>query len=203
MATLGEFCTTISETLQVPLDEVKDIVRWQRQSGLQPATMRGRGSEISAAEGARLLACVMVARIEGPATRAPALTADIARLTRLRHGALLYFDADFVLPDDFAGAVGEILTALADPARRNRVVEWIGRIGLALGAGRMAGWIESRNSIADQWEDFDYAATAEDMIAIIENASMVRRVEVKTSALMKIAEALVRRASSDVPRAKA
>jgi hypothetical protein len=187
MSTLVEFAEKIGDALHIPLQEVKDVARRQRLAHLPRSAGRGKAAEASLADAALLLAGVMVMRIERPATRAAALTADIVRLTRLRHGAALYFDVDFILPDDFVGAVGEILAAFADPARRERAREWIGRIGIVRGGGCMAGWIEVRRSEADPWEDFDYAASADDVIAIVETARILRRVEVKASALALIA----------------
>jgi hypothetical protein len=86
--------------------------------------------------------------------------------------------------------VAEILSALADPARCARAQDWIGRIGLARGRGRMAGWTEVRASEADRWEDFDYAASPDDLVAILESAPVVRRIDVRISALLPIARVL-------------
>ncbi len=190
MTTLAEFCERLSDALHVPLGEVKSVARHQRLAGLQPPGGRRAGAPLSVMDGARLLVGVMVMRIEGAATKAKALTADIERLTHLSHGALLYLDEDFILPEDFIGAVGEILAALGDGARRERIRSWIGQIGLARGAGRMAGWIEVRSPGAEEWEDFDFAASAEDVVAIVEDAPVVRRIEVRPSALGKVAAAL-------------
>jgi hypothetical protein len=189
MITLTELTTGLSDALRVPVEEVEDVAVRQRDAGLIANVPSSRRS-LSVADGARLLVGVMVMRIEGAATRAPALTADIARLTSLRHGAQLYFDSDFILPEDYTGAVAEILSALADPSRRERAQDWIGRIGLARGGGRMAGWIEVRAPKAEQWEDFDYAASPDDLVAILDAAPVVRRIEVRTSALLPIAQLL-------------
>ena len=190
MTMLAQFCERLSGALLVPLGEVKSVAKRQRLAGLQPPAGARRNVPLSVMDGARLLVGVMVMRIEGAATKAKALTADIERLTHLRHGALLYLDDDFILPEDFIGAVGEILAALADGARRKRVEAWIGQIGLARGAGRMAGWIEVRSPTAQEWEDFDFAASVEDVVAIVEVAPVVRRIEVRPSALGEVAAAL-------------
>jgi hypothetical protein len=189
MMTLTELTSGLSDALRVPLDEVQDVAERQRDAGVI-TTPRPSQRRMSAADGARLLVGVMVMRIEGAQTPAAALTADIERLTRLRHGALLYFDDDFILPEDYTGAVAEILSALADPARCARAQDWIGRIGLARGGGRLAGWIEVRASEADRWEDFDYAASPDDLVAILESAPVVRRIDVRVSALLPIARLL-------------
>jgi signal transduction histidine kinase len=189
MTTLSQFSTGMSQALSLPLGEIRSVARRQREAGFfPPPADRPRQRHITSLDGARLLVGVMVMRIEGAATRAAAVTADIERLSRLQHGAQLYFDADFVLPADFTGAVAEILAALADPARRVRVLDWIGRIGLARGAGRMAGWIEVRARDVGQWEDFDFAASPEDLAAIIDAAPMVRRIEVRLRALLPLAD---------------
>lgn len=190
MTTLGEFCERLSDALHVPLGEVKSVAKRQRSAGLQAPAGPGAKTPLSVMDGARLLVGVMVMRIEGAATKAKALTADIERLTHLSHGALLYLDEDFILPEDFIGAVGEILAALGDSARRERVRGWIGQIGLARGAGRMAGWIEVRSPTAEEWEDFDFAASAEDVVAIVDAAPVVRRIEVRPAALGQVAAAL-------------
>jgi hypothetical protein len=189
MITLNELTTGFSEALRVPLDEVQDVAARQHQAGLIAPVQPGR-KRMSVADGARLLVGVMVMRIEGAATSAAALTADIERLTRLKHGAQLYFDTDFILPEDYTGAVAEILSALADPYRRQRARDWIGRVGLARGGGRMAGWIEVRAPEAEQWEDFDYAASPDDLVVILDGAPVVRRIEVRISALLPIAQLL-------------
>ena len=189
MISLSELTTGFSEALRVPLGEVEDVAERQWRAGLIAPILPGR-KRMSVADGARLLVGVMVMRIEGAATPAAALTADIERLTRLKHGAQLYFDADFILPEDFTAAVAEILSALADPSRRERARDWIGRVGLARGGGRMAGWIEVRASDAEQWEDFDYAASPDDLLAILDEAPVVRRIEVRTAALLPIAQLL-------------
>jgi hypothetical protein len=186
MITLTELTTGLSDALRVPLDEVLNVAERQREAGLI-APAQPCGKRMSVADGARLLTGVMVTRIEGAATPLAAVTADIERLTRLRHGALLYFDADFILPEDYTGALAEILAALADPARCARAQEWIGRVGLARGAGRMAGWIEVCARNGEQWEDFDYAASPDDLTAILDAAPMVRRIEVRLAALVPIA----------------
>ena len=190
MTMLAEFCERLSDALHVPLGEVKSVARHQRLAGLQPPAGQRRNALLSVMDGARLLVGVMVMRIEGAATSAAALTADIERLTRLKHGAQLYFDTDFILPEDYTGAVAEILSALADPCRRERARDWIGRVGLARGGGRMAGWIEVRAPEAEQWEDFDYAASPDDLVAILDGAPVVRRIEVRISALLPIAQLL-------------
>lgn len=188
MATLTEFSLGMSQALGLPLGEVKSVAQQQRKAGLiVSAADRARGQRTTTLDGARLLVGVMVMRIEGAATPAAAVTADIERLARLQHGARLYFDDDFVLPEDFTGAVAEILAALADPSRRSRAQEWIGRIGLARGAGRMAGWIEVRAPGADEWEDFDYAASPDDLAEIIDAAPIVRCIEVRVAALVPLA----------------
>jgi hypothetical protein len=189
MITLNELTTGFSEALRVPLDEVQDVAERQHRAGLIAPVLAGQ-RHMSAADGARLLVGLMVMRIEGAATPAAALTADIERLTRLKHGAQLYFDEDFILPEDYTDAVAEILSALADPTRSARARDWIGRIGLARGAGRMAGWIEVRAAAAEQWEDFDYAASPDDLVAILDQAPLVRRIEVRTAALLPIAQLL-------------
>lgn len=193
MTTSAELATVIGNALRIPLGEVRSVARRQRMVSPRPAgrVAPGRGT-IGALEAGRLLVDVMVMRIEGPTTPAATLIADIERLTRLRHGAPLYFDADFILPDDFIGAIGEILAAFADPGRRDRAEAWIGRVGLARGAGRMAGWVEVRASAEEEWEDFDYAASGEDLITILDRAPIVRRVEVRMAALREIAGALAR-----------
>lgn len=189
MITFNELAIGLSDALRVPLDEVQDVAECQSEAGLiapiPPAPKR-----MSVSDGARLLVGVMVMRIEGAATPAAALTADIERLTRLRHGAALYFDQDLILPEDYTGAVTEILSALADPSRRQRAQDWIGRIGLARGGGRMAGWIEVRAPEAEHWEDFDYAASPDDLLAIVETAPVVRRIEVRVPALIPVARLL-------------
>jgi hypothetical protein len=189
MITLNELTTSFSEALRVPLDEVQDVAERQCKAGLIAPILAGQ-RQMSVSDGARLLVGVMVMRIEGAATPAAALTADIERLTRLKHGAQLYFDADFILPEDYTDAVAEILAALADPIRRQRARDWIGRVGLARGGGRMAGWIEVRAADAEQWEDFDYAASPDDLVAILDQAPVVRRIEVRTAALLPIAQLL-------------
>jgi hypothetical protein len=189
MTGIAEFEARISEALRIPPDEVASVARCQRAAGLQPAPECLMGSEVTAFDVARLLVGVMVMRIEGAATSAAALTADIGRLTSLRHGANLYLDSDFILPEDFIGAVAEILAALGDGRRRERAQNWIPQIGIARGAGRMAGWVEVRTG-GDAWEDFDYAASAQDTQAILDTAPVVRRVEVRTAALLPIAQAL-------------
>src|SRR5216683_3660941 len=143
MTTLAKLSAGIGAALHVPLDEVEHVAGRQREAGLI-AEGTAPKHHIGTADAARLLVGVMVMRIEGAATPAAALTADIERLTRLRHGAQLSFDHDFILPNDFTGAVAEILAALADPPRRERAQRWIGRIGIARGGGGMAGWIEAR-----------------------------------------------------------
>ena len=190
MTILAELSLEISQALRIPLGEVEAVARRQREAAPPPPAAAAPEQHIGAAEAARLLVGVMVMRIEGSATPAAALTADIERLARLQHGALLYLDTDFILPGDYVGAVGEILAALADPARRERAREWIGRIGVARGGGRMAGWVEVRSPQADDWEDFDYAASPEDLGAIMDAAPIVRRVEVRLSALLQIAAVL-------------
>ncbi len=190
MTTLRRFSTGMSRALGVPLSQVNSVAKRQRKAGLLSPTDQARQRRTTALGGARLLAGVMVMRIEGAATPAAAVTADIERLSRLQHGAQLYLDADFILPGDFTGAVAEILAALADPARRERAREWIGRIGLVRGGGRMAGWIEVRAPDGEEWEDFDYAASPEDLSAIMDAAPVVRRIEVRLSALLEIAELL-------------
>src|SRR5216683_2757105 len=189
MTTLAKLTAGIGAALHVPLDEVEHVAGRQREAGLiaaGAAPKRGLGT----ADAARLLVGVMVMRIEGAAAPAAALTADIERLTRLRHGAQLYFDQDFVLPDDFTGAVTEILAALADPSRRERAQRWIGRIGIARGGGGMAGWIEARTSEAEPSDDFDYAASPDDLLTILDTAPAVRRIEVRASALVAVAALL-------------
>jgi hypothetical protein len=188
MTTLTKFSVEMSQALLVPLSEVKSVAKQQREAGLiLSPTDRARQQHTTALDGARLLVGVMVMRIEGAATSAAAVTADIERLSRLQHGAQLYFDVDLILPGDFTGAVAEILAALADPARRDRAQEWIRRIGLARGAGRMAGWIEVRAPEAGEREDFDYAASPEDLVAIIDAAPVVRRIEVRVASLHQLA----------------
>jgi hypothetical protein len=188
MTTLTKFSVEMSQALLVPLGEVKSVAKRQREAGLiLSPTDRARQQHTTALDGARLLVGLMVTRIEGAATSAAAVTADIERLSRLQHGAQLYFDVDFILPADFTGAVAEILAALADPARRDRAQEWIRRIGLARGAGRMAGWIEVRAPEAGEREDFDYAASPEDLVAIIDAAPVVRRIEVRVASLLQLA----------------
>jgi hypothetical protein len=189
MATRIELFRRMSEALTVPLAEVRDVARREKLADT-PSPSQAKGRQATMADAARLLVGIMVMRIEGAAARAKAVMADIDRMTRLRHGAQLYFDADLILPEDFIGAVGEILAALADPRRCERARDWIGRIGIARGAGRMAGWIEVHAAGEDQWEDFDYAASAEDMITIIAEAPMVRRIEVTMTALAEIGRAL-------------
>jgi len=186
MTTLAKLSAGISAALRVPLDEVEHVAGRQREAGLIAAEGGAPKRRIGTADAARLVG-VMVMRIEGAATPAAALTADIERLTRLRHGAQLSFDQDFVLPDDFTGAVAEILAALADPPRRERAQRWIGRIGIARGGGGMAGWIEARTSEAEPAEDFDYAASPDDLLTILDAAPVVRRVEVRASALAAVA----------------
>jgi hypothetical protein len=188
MTTQSELLQQMSAALQVPLAEVKRVTR-RRSRTTTPRRGARAAKQANPVDTARLLLAVMMVRIEGAATRAGAVMADIERLTLLRHGAQLYFDADFILPEDFIGAVAEIFAALADPARRERAQEWIGRIGIARGGGRVAGWIEVRASESEEWEDFDYAAAPEDLIAILA-APIVRRVEVTAAALRKIARAL-------------
>jgi len=190
MTTLCKFSAALSQALGVPLGEVKVVVRRQRGAGLLPLAGRARQQRTMAIDAARVLVGVMVIRIEGAGTPAAAVTADIARLARLEHGAQLYVDADFILPGDFIGAVAEILAALTDAGRRERAQQWIGRIGLARGGGRMAGWIEIRGPSAEQWEDFDYAISPEDVVTIMDAAPIVRRVEVRVSALQQIAKFL-------------
>ena len=190
MTTLAKLSAGISDALHVPLDEIERVAGRQRDAGLIATAGPAPKRRIGAADAARLLVGVMVLRIEGAATPAAALTADIERLTGLRHGAQLYFDQDFILPDDFTGAVAEILAALADPARRERVQDWIARIGIARGGGRMAGWIEVRTPVSEAWEDFDYAASPDDLVAIVDTAPVVRRIEVTLSALLDIAACL-------------
>lgn len=187
MTTLAKLSAGISDALHVPLDEVERVAGRQRDAGLIAQAGSAPKRRIGAADAARLLVGVMVLRIEGAATPAAALTADIERLTGLRHGAQLYFDQDFILPEDFTGAVAGILAALADPARRERVRDWIARIGIARGGGRMAGWIEVRTPVSEAWEDFDYAASPDDLVAIVDTAPVVRQIEVRLSALMDIA----------------
>ena len=189
MTTLPKLTAGIGAALHVPLDEVERVAGRQREAGLIAAG-RAPKRPIGTADAARLLVGVMVMRIEGAATPTAALTADIERLTRLRHGAQLYFDQDFILPDDFTGAVAEILAALADPARRERAQRWVGRIGIARGGGGMAGWIEARTSEAEPWDDFDYAASADDLLTILDAAPVVRRIEVRASALVAVAALL-------------
>src|SRR5260370_37808968 len=127
MTTLAKLSAGIGAALHVPLDEVEHVAGRQREAGLIAAAGAAAKQRIGTADAARLLVGVMVMRIEGAATPAAALTADIERLTRLRHGAQLYFDQDFVLPDDFTGAAAAILPALADPPRRDRAEPLIGR----------------------------------------------------------------------------
>ena len=189
MTTLPKLTAGIGAALHVPLDEVERVAGRQREAGLIAAGWAPK-RPIGTADAARLLVGVMVMRIEGAATPTAALTADIERLTRLRHGAQLYFDQDFILPDDFTGAVAEILAALADPARRERAQRWVGRIGIARGGGGMAGWIEARTSEAEPWDDFDYAASADDLLTILDAAPVVRRIEVRASALVAVAALL-------------
>jgi len=190
MTTLAKLSAGIGAALHVPLDEVEHVAGRQREAGLIAAAGAAPKRGLGTADAARLLVGVMVMRIEGAAAPAAALTADIERLTRLRHGAQLYFDQDFVLPDDFTGAVTEILAALADPSRRERAQRWIGRIGIARGGGGMAGWIEARTSAAEPWEDFDYAASPDDLLTILDTAPVVRRIEVRASALVAVAALL-------------
>jgi hypothetical protein len=190
MTSLTKFATAMSQALGVPLGEVRSVAGRQRKAGLLSPIDRARRQRASPLDGARLLVGVMVMRIEGAATPAAAVTADIGRLSRLQHGAQLYLDTDFILPGDFTGAVAEILAALADPARRPRAREWIGRIGLMRGAGRMAGWIEVGGREAGEWEDFDYAASPEDLAEIMDAAPVVRRIEVRLSALLEMAQLL-------------
>jgi len=189
MTTLAKLSAGIGAALHVPLDEVEHVAGRQREAGLI-AEGTAPKHHIGTADAARLLVGVMVMRIEGAATPAAALTADIERLTRLRHGAQLSFDHDFILPNDFTGAVAEILAALADPPRRERAQRWIGRIGIARGGGGMAGWIEARTSEAEPWEDFDYAASPDDLLTILDTAPAVRRIEVRASALVAVAALL-------------
>ncbi len=184
MMTLAKLSAGIGEALHVPLEEVERVARRQREAGLIGP---GRQRRDGAADAARLLAGVMVMRIEGAATPAKALTADLERLGRLRHGAPLYFDEDFILPDEFIAAVAAILAGLADPKRRERVREWIARIGIARGGGRMAGWIEVRTALSEAWEDFDYAASPDDLVVIVDTAPVVRQIEVRLAALDAIA----------------
>jgi hypothetical protein len=188
MATRTEFLQRVSAALQVPLAEVRSVAQ-RRSRGATHVRGARAAKQASTIDAARLLLAVMMVRIEGAATQAAAVMADIERLTLLRHGAQLYFDADFILPEDFIGAVAEILAALADPARLERAQDWIGRIGIARGGGRVAGWIEVRAAQSEEWEDFDYAATPEDMIAILA-APIARRVEVTAAALREISDAL-------------
>ena len=190
MTTLAKLTAGISAALRVPLDEVEHVAGRQREAGLIAAAGEAPKRRIGTADAARLLVGVMVMRIEGAATLPAALTADIERLTRLRHGAQLAFDHDFILPDDFIGAVAEILAALADPPRRERAERRIGRIGIARGGGGMAGWIEARPSEAEPWEDFDYAASPDDLLTILDTAPAVRRIEVRASALAEVAALL-------------
>lgn len=188
MTTLSKFSMGMSQALSLPLGEVKSVAKRQREAGLLLSSPnRAQQQHTTALDAARLLVGVMVMRIEGAATRAAAVTADIQRLSRLQHGAQLYFDADFILPGDFTGAVAEIIAALADPTRRDRAQEWIGRIGLARGVGRMAGWIEVRDPEGGEWQDFDYAASPEDLAEIIDAAPVVRRIEVRIAALRQLA----------------
>lgn len=189
MTTLATLTAGISAALQVPRAEVERVAGRQREAGLLAAAASPK-RRLGAVDAARLLVGVMVMRIEGAATPAPALTADIERLTRLRHGAQLYFDQDFILPDDFTGAVAEILAALADPSRRERAERWIGRVGIARGGGAMAGWIEARNAEAEPSDDFDYAASPDDLLTILDTAPVVRRIEVRASALVAVAALL-------------
>ncbi len=190
MTTLAKLSAGIGAALHVPLDEVEHVAGRQREAGLIAAAGAAPKRGLGTADAARLLVGVMVMRIEGAATPAAALTADIERLTRLRHGAQLSFDHDFILPNDFTGAVAEILAALADPPRRERAQRWIGRIGIARGGGGMAGWIEARTSEAEPWEDFDYAASPDDLLTILDTAPAVRRIEVRASALVAVAALL-------------
>jgi hypothetical protein len=199
VTTFAKLYAGLSQALGIPLGEVKGVARRQRGAWFLPLAGTARPRRILAIDAARLLVGVMVMRIEGAGTPAAAVTADIERLARLEHGAQLYIDADFILPGDFIGAVAEILVALADPGRRERAQDWIGRIGLARGAGRMAGWIEIRGAAAEQWEDFDYAASPEDLAAIMEAAPIVRRVEVRALALLDVARLVDERAARGLP----
>jgi hypothetical protein len=196
MTSFPKFSAELSGALGIPISEVRNVLRRQRNAGLLPSAVSARHQQATASDAARLLVGVMVMRLEGAGTSPAAVTADIKRLARLEHGAQLYIEADLILPGDFTGAVAEILTALAD-SRRGRAEELIGRIGLARGGGRMAGWIEIRAG-ADEWEDFDYAASPEDLVVITSSAPIVRQIEVRTPALQQIAGFLGRQ----TPRSK-
>lgn len=186
MTTFTRFSAQIGDALGVSRQEVNYVARRQSEAGLGARRPKGRKpAEIGGIDGARLLVAVMVTCIERPVARASSLVRDIVRLGRLHHGALLYFDPDFLLPDGFVEAVGEILIGLGDPARRDRVQNWIGGIGIALGSGKMAAWIEVHSPLGD--EDFDYAASPDDLVFLTDKAPMVRRVEVTMPALSRIA----------------
>ncbi len=202
MATFTLLATLMNGMLGIPIKEIKQVARHQRVAGLTPHRRRGRSArQLTIVDGARLLVGVMVTQIEGSTTQVASLMQDIVRLSRLHHGAPLYFDQDFILSDNFVEAVGEILRALADPARRDRACDWISGIGIMLGAGRMGAWVEVRSSGQAEWEDFDYAIDPDDLVFILETAPMMRSVELKTAALMEIAVLLAPDADApSVPR---
>src|SRR5258708_39449801 len=111
MTTLAKLSAGISAALHVPLDEVEHVAGRQREAGLIAAAGGAPKRRIGTAGAARLLVGVVVMRIEGAAAPAAALTADIERVPRLRHGAGLYFDQDFGLPHDFTRPGAEVLAA--------------------------------------------------------------------------------------------
>src|SRR5258708_19899356 len=98
MTTLAKLTAGISAALHVPLDEVEHVAGRQREAGLIAAAGAAPKRGLGTADAARLLVGVMVMRIEGAATPAAALTADIQRLTRLRHGAQPSLHPAFTLP---------------------------------------------------------------------------------------------------------
>ena len=188
MVALTPLATLMNRLLGIPIKEIKQVARREFNAGLAPQRRRGRSArQFTVVDGARLLVGVLVTQIEGSAAQVASLMQDIARLSRLHHGAPLYFDRDFILSGNFVEAVGDLLRALADPARRDRARGWIGGIGIMLGGSRMGAWIEVRSQGETEWEDFDYAIDPDDLVFIVETAPMMRSVELKTAALMEIA----------------